>query len=151
MKKMEITIFCIIAFILLTNCSYKYKHIDAPIFKKVETVSEDRSLIIIYSPPSRNGGFYQVNINNESPGVIANGGYFAYYTKPGALRVWSKMENVSEVKIDAEPGKTYFVKCEIKAGFWVVNAKLVRIPESQALIEIANCYNLSFIPQKINE
>ena len=150
MKNHKITIFCIIAFVLLTGCSYKYKHIDAPVFKKIENIAKDRSLIVIYSPSSRKGGFYQVNINNESPGVIVNGGYFAYYTKPGALRVWSKMGNVSEVNIDAEPGKIYFVKCEIKAGFWQVNPNLFRIPENQALKEITKCYNLSFIPQNNN-
>lgn len=56
--------------------------------------------------------------------------------KPGKYEIWAQTEVKSEIFMDVQPGKVYFIKCKVKMGMWVGQPELVEVDPRQGWMEI---------------
>jgi hypothetical protein len=72
-----------------------------------------------------------VSVNGRTLGQTASMTYFRLNIKPGRYIVSSHAENVSEVGLDVETGKSYFVWQEMKMGLWTARTNLQQVDEDK--------------------
>ena len=121
-----------------------------PAFQKADNVPENVGVVYIYRPPKGIGGgvYYDVKANQSVVTTLYNGGYFAYFCKPGETEFSAKTESTSSVTVDVKPGQIYYVKGTVGIGFLVGRPHLsVESPEIGEK-EIAEC---KLIPQETKQ
>gem|GEM_PF-4729740 len=74
----------------------------------------DKALVMFYRSYSVYPlvNFY-VNDGSKRIGGLANGTYFFQYADPGRHLYWAQVDFRGELVLDAEAGKTYYLKCDI--------------------------------------
>lgn len=93
-------------------------------------------------------------IRNKSMGMVAKlyldidrrvigqtqGKQFLYtFLEPGKHLIVSRGENVSELPIQLEAGKTYFIQQKPKMGLFSMRSKLIRMEEEEAKRYLSYC------------
>jgi hypothetical protein len=106
MKKVILIYICLVQILILLNGQNDNKG--------------TRSVIYFYRLPNFVGSAIQMKILiNEAPVVkLRNGSMYKFELTPGEYYVSCKMADMARIKLIAEPGKTYYIKCYINNGFW---------------------------------
>lgn len=120
---------------LLSSCA------AGPKFTKVDTIPEDKGVVYIYRPASPIGMavVYQVIANSTVIMPLQNGGYYAYFAKPGENEFQAATESISSVTLDVKPGQTYYIKGTLGVGFAVGRPRLAIVTADVGEKEIADC------------
>jgi Protein of unknown function (DUF2846) len=125
----------LLGLLLLSSCA------SGPKFTKVDTIPEDKGVVYIYRPTSPVGMavVYQVIANSSVIMPLQNGGYYAYFAKPGENEFQAATESISSVTLDVKPGQTYYIKGTLGIGFAVGRPRLAIVPADVGEKEITNC------------
>lgn len=128
------TILCALA--LLAGCAT-----TGPEFEPASAVPPDRALVYVYREAGFVGGgvSYMVRANDVEIATLPAGGYFVYHASPGEIEFSAKTEARTSVTIDAEAGKTYYIKGTVGVGVFVGHPHLVVVPNDVGAKEIAAC------------
>lgn len=89
-----------------------------------------------------------VSVNGKTLGQTAAMTYFRMNVAPGKYNVVSHAENVSEISLDINAGKNYFVWQEIKMGMFSARSKLQQVDESKGRAGVSES---KLISSTINE
>lgn len=127
-----------------------------PAYKEVSETPSDKSTVYIYRPSNFVGGgvSYYLYANDKIVTKLHNGSYYPYIAEPGTVEFWAQTESKSEVKLNLDAGKTYYLKGTVGMGIMVGRPHLMIVPENTAKLEITEC---NLIPdsnweeEKINE
>ncbi len=119
----------IILSLILTSCARTYQ------YAKTENSNEKEMATIYVVRPSLFGSAIKFKIYQDEAlvGKLGPKSYLAWNVKPGgnALSIMSKSENKAIVKINPQPGKTYYVKQKVKMGIVMPRSDMELIEEQQ--------------------
>jgi hypothetical protein len=112
-----------------------------PSFVKEEKIPEQKGLVYLYRKRSPVGVIIVPRIwCNAKPVVsLKSGGYYPYFADPGKNIFTTFTETSSEISIDVEPGKTYYVKLHFGVGLTVGRPHLTLVDEKKGAKEIKGC------------
>lgn len=71
--------------------------------------------------------------NEDLVGKLGSTSYLNWDTKEDEVLILSKSENEELLKLKLEPGKTYYIRQKIKAGFITPRTELTEMREGEAL------------------
>ncbi len=71
-----------------------------------------------------------VSVYDRTIGQTAAKTYFFFNVNPGKYVVKALAENVAELSVDADAGKSYFIWQEMKMGMWTARANLTQVDDS---------------------
>jgi hypothetical protein len=95
----------------------------------------------IYRPKSRKISFASFTINVNDSGVCkikSNKRYIIKLYKFGSTEFWAKSESKSTATMNIEKGKTYYLKCNVKKGWWGEIPALVFMDSVEGKTEFEN-------------
>jgi hypothetical protein len=103
------------------------------------TVQADKGLVYFYRESSFKGAaiHYDISDNGTVIGALQSGTYFYENATPGPHTYSAKTEASSEVTLNVEAGKTYYVKGSITFGFVAGHPKLEIADETAAQAALA--------------
>jgi len=103
-------------------------------------VPSDHAMIFVYRPYKFTSVSEDVNVTcGHSGQSIGAGGYHGFIDDPGQIRCYTISDPSSEIKIEAKPHETYFVRVDMVAGFPHPNPVLSLVEAGTAQPEISNC------------
>jgi len=105
---------------LLFGCTWAAKPSEVTVYPKETPFvcpAPDKGLVYFYRPKisEYRGVDYFVYNGFEKIGALRAGSYFHYYAEPGTQVFWAKANSIQQVAFSVEPGKTYFVRSDLKA------------------------------------
>jgi hypothetical protein len=105
----------------------------------------DYAVVYFYRPKNLAGSAlgYKIRHNeDEVIGKVRNGEMFEFRTQVfGNHTFWAKTEKTSSLELDIEPGKEYFVRCNLKLGAFVGRPNIVEVENHIGKKEMASLYN----------
>ncbi len=103
------------------------------------TVQADHGLVYFYRESHFGGAAiqYDVRDNGNVIGALQSGTYFFENATPGKHTYSAKTEAESDVSIDVEAGKTYYVQGTISMGFFAGHPHLTLADSSTAQAALA--------------
>lgn len=108
---------------------------------KGHTVAEapsDKAMVYFVRPAVMGTAIiFWIFVDDKAVGVTRGKTYSYAHVEPGKHIIWSKGENVSAVKMDVEPGKTYYFKHEVKMGGLKARVDLVPLSRSEGQAYLA--------------
>lgn len=137
MNTKKLSSFIISLFIVLSGFSSSVFSADLP------TVKSDKGLIIFYRVKKMKGAAIRFEINDSSKGSIgflSNGTKIHKDLEPGNHTFTVRAPSVNgqdSISINAESGKTYYVKGEILWGWPAGRPKFTRMSDSEAQSDLA--------------
>jgi hypothetical protein len=119
-----------LACLMMAGCAGMQRSKDHP----TPTVQPDKGLVYFYRESSFKGAAVQYDIrdNGNVIGALQSGTYFYEEATPGKHVYSAKTEVTSEVSVDVEAGKTYYVKGSIGFGFVAPHPKLEVVSDEAA-------------------
>ncbi len=98
------------------------------------TPPSGKALVVFYRPSKFSGGAIRFNIQHtDGPvGQLAGGTVIQKVVNPGANTFWAQAVSGDRITIQAEAGKTYYVRGEVRGGIAAGRPKFTQVPESQA-------------------
>lgn len=120
---LELTKNCALFFVIaLCGCAAGLK---GPNFQAITDISEDKALIYVYWPDEDLRTEFAIKANQVRITTLKNGGYFAYETEPGEIKLSANVNfkmfvtgaleaataPSTDLNINVEPRLTYYVKC----------------------------------------
>jgi len=132
---------------LLQNCSSPAKIPNSDIEVKGDyalkklSPPEGKALIYIIRPPKYNAAVadFRVEIGQFVIGSTQAKRFLYTFVKPGKHILSGKAGNLSELPIEVQAGKTYFVKQKVKSGWIRVNNELILLEESEGEKLLKKC------------
>lgn len=120
-------------FVLLSGCA------TAPIAPveldqkaKSFSGSPDKASLYIYRNENFGGAIsMMVSINGQSIGSTAAKTYFHFDLVPGKYSIESHAENVSNLSLNLDAGKNYYVWQEVKMGVWMARVLLQQVDDER--------------------
>jgi len=107
---------------------------------KTFAVREGKANIYVYRNESFGGAIpLAVALNGKVAGQTGPKTYFLFEVDPGTHEVSSIAENTSTLKLDAAPGKSYYVWQEVKMGVWMARSQLQQVDEAAGKQAVAEC------------
>lgn len=101
---------------------------------------ENKSLVYILRPSAKG---FAVDLGVEMDGKVVgrnSGRQFIYtYAEPGKHIFLGLGENMFELPIVLQAGKTYYIEQKIKAGLWRPRTKLIRLDDSSGKQKLLKC------------
>lgn len=112
-----------------------------PQYQAATDVPADRALVYVYREAGFVGGglSYMVRANDVEISTLPAGGYFVYHAVPGEIEFSAKTEARTSVTIDAEAGRTYYIKGTVGVGVFVGHPHLTVVPNDVGAKEIVEC------------
>ena len=111
---------------------------SGPSFVKEEKIPEQKGLVYLYRiGPS--GVVPVISCNGKTFVSLKSGSYYPYFADPGKNFFSAQTESYTQVSVDVEPGKTYYVRLRVGIGFFVERPNLVLVDEAKGANEIKGC------------
>jgi len=132
---------CLLATALVSGCaSVPMASLDDDTSAKTFAVKEGKSSIYVYRNESFGGAIpITVALNGKVAGQTGPQTFFLFEVDPGAHEVSSIAENNSLLKLNTEPGKSYFVWQEVKMGMWMARSLLQQVDDATGRKGVAEC------------
>jgi len=114
------------------SVSTSYKPVQAP---------ADKALVYIYRSSSYAALIaMSVDLDNFQTGNFRTKNYYICLLDPGSHQIIAHAENKSELNLQLEGGKTYYIELQPKMGFAIARCNLeINNSESDALKKVAKC------------
>jgi Protein of unknown function (DUF2846) len=80
-----------------------------------------------------------VSLDGRIAGRTASKTYFLFAVDPGSHEVQSHTENTATLKVDAQPGRNYFVWQEVKMGGFAARSDLKLVDDATGKAGVAEC------------
>jgi len=95
---------------------------------KAETpeAEEQKGLIVFYRVKKGAGSAIPIGVHYSggSVGTLKNGASFQKYFAPGEYTFWSKVITEDSVTLTVEAGNTYYIRGDVRMGFYIGRPKL---------------------------
>jgi hypothetical protein len=126
---------------LISGCaSVPMAAMDEDAKGKSFAVREGKANIYVYRNESFGGAIpIAVALNGRVAGQTGPKTYFLFEVDPGAQEVSSIAENTSALKLNTEPGKSYFVWQEVKMGLWMPRSLLQQVDDETGRKGVSEC------------
>jgi hypothetical protein len=111
----------------------------------------DYAVLHIYRPKGFTGSFIDYDLRLGDEWVLCtvknNSWASVQVSQTGLQKVWAKTEARSEVFLDIEPGKVYYIRCGVKMGLMVGRPNIEIVPYEIGEVEF-QAVQLSSDPKK---
>ena len=116
----------------------------ATIFQEVTEIPDGKAVVYFYRINRFNTMTnFRINDGNKpvSGTQLSVKGYIVYFTEPGKKEFWAQVaEAKSQIEINIEAGKSYFVSGRVEPGQWKLGKPLLlEVSEEEALKNIKKC------------
>ena len=101
--------------------------------------SADKALVYIVRPPKYGKTVMHVYVDGKYLGTTASARYLYVLLDPGIYKFESDAENISELLMQVEPGKTYFIEQKVKMGILQQRNELIRLNEKEGRSKLSQC------------
>lgn len=114
------------------------KEIDS-ILNAMLPSSSSYALLCIYGP-SGIGPLVQYNLHANDSMVcrVKNKGAYMVKLPPGKTTLWARTENRTELNLDVQPGKVYFLRCGVNMGVMVGRPNLELVDDYNGVHEFTS-------------
>jgi len=113
---------------------------DADAKAKSFVVPAGKSNIYVYRNESLGSAIKMtVSLDGKVAGQSASHTYFLFEVDPGSHEVSSIAENTSNLKLNTEGGKAYFVWQEVTMGWWAARSQLHQVDEESGHKAVSDC------------
>ena len=88
------------------------------------------AILYIYRAKSKKISFasFTINVNDSAVCKVKNNERYAIKVyRFGTTNLWAKSESRSDLTVNVQMGKEYYIKCKIKKGFWGEVPNLVQM------------------------
>ncbi|UOQ68958.1 DUF2846 domain-containing protein [Hymenobacter volaticus] len=109
------------------------------LFFEAGQTRSSQARLILYRTREFGGGTYTINVNDQKLGKLPTNRYLQVELPPGRIKIESARDYVTENQtlwIDAQPGRTYYVKAIEEVDFLSQMLLLVSIGPEQAQREL---------------
>ena len=99
----------------------------------------NQARLVIYRQREFGGGTYDIRINDKKWGALPTNRYLQLEVPPGRVKIESAKDYFTEnqtVWLDAQPGRTYYVKAVEEFDFMTRTSLLVSVRDEQAQREL---------------
>lgn len=109
---------------------------------EVPAAMPDKGLIIFYRTGRLRGAAISPYVNHaQGPlGQLFNNSHVYKYLDPGSHTFWSQVISQDAIMIFVEAGQTYFVKAEIRMGWYAGRPKFYQVPEAKGRSQMAGVH-----------
>ena len=110
-----------------------------------------KSEIVVYrlSQLAASGGCYRVNVDGESIGILANGGYVRRIVEPGSHKISIVLREGLDLDIDTKPDETNYIQYDIgvnsMSAFPIGTISVVNIAWDVSLVDTPKDYGLNTV------
>jgi hypothetical protein len=103
----------------------------------------DYALLHLYRPSGAGALIgYDIHLGDEVIAEMSNNSYKTVAVKnEGLVTFWAKTESKSELKMDIQHGKRYYIRCSMNMGFFVGHPKLTLVNNRTGKIEFEKIEN----------
>jgi Protein of unknown function (DUF2846) len=144
MSKKIIVLIVLFLFVLTGCASVPTTTLDPQTVATEFQPPEDKASLFIYRSESFGGAVpLRVSVNDKILGQDAAKTYFWLKLSPGEYTITSLAEDTSNVTMQLNAGKNYFVWQEIKMGMWSPRSQLHVVDESTGRAAIQDCALIS--------
>lgn len=131
MKRIAATLIATSALLLSACASVPMASLEEDSRAKAFTSLPDKATLYIYRHESFGGAIpMTVTVNGKALGQTAAQTYFRLPLSPGKYVIESHAENVSNLAVATEAGKSYYVWQEVKMGMWMARSLLQQVDEA---------------------
>lgn len=135
MKKMaKFAILLLVSLVVVVSCV-------SGDFAEVTQIPDGKALVYAYRP-SEYSGFgltYDLKVEGEKVGKLANGSYFYFFLEPGEHMITAKTEAESTAYLEIEAGGTYYIRGGVKTGIMIGRPDITAVSSLQGRSEIIDC------------
>jgi hypothetical protein len=144
MKKLKhIALFLVpLTFVLFfSGCvAVKSASLEQDTLAKKFLIDKDRSSLYIYRNESLGAAIgMPVVLDGKHIGKTGANTYFKLSVDPGQHTIKSLTENTSELTLNTQAGKNYYVWQEVKMGMWAARSMLQEVNESVGQAAVLEC------------
>lgn len=129
----------VIAAGILAGCASTKQFVPFPDQSK-QVENPDKARIYVVRP---DGLGFAVSMNvNDGPllvGETGPRGYLCWERDPGQVEVAGKAENTSRLTLTVEKGLAYYIKQQVKMGFFIARNKLLLLREVDGKAALERC------------
>jgi len=130
----------IFAFFIFLNITLMLSCAHGPSFVKEEKIPEQKGLVYLYRKGLSGALLVPViSCNGKTFVSLKSGCYYPYFADPGKNFFSAQTESYTQVSVDVEPGKTYYVRLRVGIGFFVGRPHLILVDEEKGAKEIKGC------------
>lgn len=99
---------------------------------------DGQALVVFYRPASFAGGAIRFNVqHSDGPvGQLTSGAVLQKQVDPGTNTLWAQAISQDAITIQAEVGRTYYVRGDVRMGIYAGRPKFTQVSESQARQEM---------------
>jgi hypothetical protein len=113
-------------------------------FQEVTEIPDGKAVVYFYRFNRFNSiTAFKINDGDQpvSPILLAVKGYIVYFAEPGKKEFWAQISKAkSQIEINIEAGKSYFVSGRVEPGQWKLGKPLLlEVPKEEALKKITKC------------
>jgi hypothetical protein len=107
--------------------------------KKFE-VPPGKALVYVFRNTSFGAAIrFDLSVNGKPIGKSARYTYFVVEAQPGPITIKAEAENTTEMVVNAEAGKIYWVNQEVRLGFIMARVGLTQVVEDEGRKAVAEC------------
>lgn len=111
-------------------------------FEKAESVPANMASIYFYRPKEFIGAFTDIPIIENGKEILRlkNGQFIRYVSIPGRHSFQTVSMGIDKpIELNLLAGETYYIRTEIRQGFWVSTLFLGRVYPDEAHVELQKC------------
>lgn len=140
MKRIHIVLISALLIIFTGCATVPVASMEDDALAKRFVADPDRSLIYLYRNEFFGAAFSMpVTIDGQVAGKTIPFSFFKWDVPPGEHVIKSFAENESSLRVVTKPGKSHFVRQEIKMGVWQPRSQLYEVGEEQGVSAINEC------------
>jgi len=143
MKTIKIIQWAFLFVIILTSCSVHKATTALDSEAKTLVVPNDKALVYVVRPSVYGGAIrFTTNCDNEYIGSTAGQMYVYTIQDPGLHKFSTLAENTSELEVNLEPNRVYFIEQKAKMGVWSARNRIKLLNNDEGFEKLKRC-NLS--------
>ena len=121
------------------GCASTRQYVPIP-DQNISIENPDNVRIYVMRPTSFGGGIATtIKDGSEEIGATGPGGYLCWERKPGKTVITGIAENHSNVDLEADKGKAYYIFQHIRIGFFIVRNKMELLSDEEGKTILKKC------------
>jgi hypothetical protein len=140
--KMKIIIRALMAvgvIVIVSGCASTKQYVHFPDQNK--SIENPEKARIYVARPTSLGGVISMKVSDEGQAIGETGpnGYLCWECTPGKTTIKGKAENTSELNLNTEKGKSYYIQQHVRMGILMARNKLELLNDAEGKEKVSKC------------
>jgi len=127
------------AIIFLSGCASTKQFVHFP--DQSKPIENPQKARIYVARPTSLGGAISMKVSDENQMIGQTGpkGYLCWERTPGQTTIKGKAENTSELTLNTEQGKSYYIQQHVRIGIIMARNKLELLSAAEGKQKVSKC------------